>query len=91
MESFLLGKGKCEEISRSMKKGPHVPIRQMVRDVVATLMDQEEQYPIPLTSSNIEKLHEDQIAFSEMVFGVPLSLFEHIMLCKSTKEIWDTL
>ena len=26
-----------------------------------------------------------------MVFGVPPSLFEHIKLCKSTKEIWDTL
>ncbi|XP_052626968.1 uncharacterized protein LOC128133534 [Lactuca sativa] len=26
-----------------------------------------------------------------MVFGVPPSLFEHIKLCKSAKEIWDTL
>mgnify|MGYP001553671875 CR=1 FL=1 len=63
----------------------------MVGDVVAILMGQEEQCPTPLTAIDIEKLHAYQVAFPEMVFGVPPSLFENIKLCKSAKEIWDTL
>ena len=43
-----------------------------MRDVAATLVGQEEQRQTPLTATNIEKLHADQVAFSEMVFGVPL-------------------
>ena len=54
-------------------------------------MGQDEARPAPLTADDVEKLHADQVAFSKMVFGVPPSLFEHIKLCKSAKEIWDTL
>ena len=80
MERFLLGKEKGEEMWRYVKEGPHVPVRQMVRDAVATLMGEEDQCPKLLTTANIKKLHADHIAFSEMVFCVPLSLFEHIKL-----------
>ncbi|XP_023749777.1 uncharacterized protein LOC111898072 [Lactuca sativa] len=73
------------------KRRPLVPVRQNVRDVVATLMGQEEQRQSPLTTDGIEKLHANQISFSEMVFRVTPSLSEHIKLCKSAKEIWDTL
>ena len=38
MERILLGKEKCEEKWRSVKEGPHVPVRKMVRDVAATPM-----------------------------------------------------
>lgn len=91
MERFLLPKEKGEAIWRSIKEGPNVPVRTTVRDVVAQLMGQDEQCQALLTVGVIEKLHADQVAFSEMVLGVPPSLFEHIQLCKSTKEIWDTL
>ena len=57
----------------------------MVRDATATLMGQEEIFPAPLTASDIKKLHVDKIAFSEMVFGIPPSLFELIKLCKFAK------
>nr|KAJ0197101.1 hypothetical protein LSAT_V11C700370380 [Lactuca sativa] len=80
MERFLLGKEKGEQIWRSMKDGPHVLVRKMVRDVTTTLMGQEEQRPTPLTTTYIEKLNADEVAFSEMVFGVPPSLFEHIKI-----------
>lgn len=46
---------------------------------------------IPLVVTDVEKMHVDDIAFLEMVFGVPPYLFEHIKLRKLTKEIWDTL
>ena len=91
MERFLLGKEKGDEIWRSVKEGPHVPVRQTVRDFTATLMGQKDQHPSPLNATDIKKLHADQIAFSEMLFSVPPSFFEHIKLCKSVKEIWDTL
>ena len=45
-----------------------------MRDVVAQLMGQDEARPTPLTADDIEKLHVDQVAFSEMVFGVPPTL-----------------
>ena len=38
MERFLLAKDKGEEIWRSVKKGPHVPVRIVERDVAAQLM-----------------------------------------------------
>ena len=38
MERFLLAKDKGEEIWRSVKEGPHVPVRAVVRDDVAQLM-----------------------------------------------------
>ncbi|XP_052622501.1 uncharacterized protein LOC128127835 [Lactuca sativa] len=91
MERFLLAKDKGEEIWRSVKEGPHVPVRTIVRDAATQLMGQDEARPAPLTADDVEKLHVDQVAFVEMVFGVPPSLFEHIKLCKSAKEIWDTL
>ena len=91
MEIFLLAKEKGVAIWRSVKEGPHVPIRTIVRDAATQLMGQDEQHPAPLTTDDIEKQNVDQVAFSEMVFGVPPSLFEHIKLCKSAKEIWDTL
>ena len=91
MEILLLGKEKSEAIWRSVKEGSQVPIRQTVRDDAATLMGQEEQLQAPLTADHIEKLHAYQVAFTKIVFGVPPSLFEHIKLCKSAKEIWDNL
>lgn len=54
-------------------------------------MGQEEVLPISPTLINKEKMYADDVTFSEMVFGVPPSLFEHIKLSKSTKKIWDTL
>ena len=91
MERFLLAKEKVEAIWRSVKEGPHVPVISIVRDAATQLIGQDETRPAPLTSDDIENLHVDQVAFSEMVFGVPPSLFEHIKLCKSAKEIWGTL
>ncbi|XP_023770935.1 uncharacterized protein LOC111919603 [Lactuca sativa] len=91
MEKFLLTKDNGEQIWRFVKEGPHIPVRTVVRDAAVQLMQEDEARPTPLTAYDIEKLHANQVAFSEMGFGVPLSLFEHIKLCKSTKEIWDTL
>ncbi|XP_042756629.1 uncharacterized protein LOC122197173 [Lactuca sativa] len=91
LQWFLLAKEKGEAIWRSVKEGPHVPVRTTVRDDVAQLMGQDENHPTPLTADDIEKLHADQVAFSKMVCRVPPSLFEQIKLCKSAKEIWDTL
>lgn len=54
-------------------------------------MVQEDIRLIPLTTNDIHKLHADQIAFSKMVVVVPPPLFEHIMLYKSAKEIYNTL
>lgn len=45
----------------------------------------------PLPANDAEKLHAYQIVFYEMVFSIQPSLFEHIMLWKSAKEIKDTL
>ena len=80
MERFLLRKEKVEEVWRSLKEGPHVPLRQMVIDVVAILMGQEEQCPTSLTTSDIENIYANHIAFSKTLFGVPPSFFEHIKL-----------
>ncbi|XP_023762117.1 uncharacterized protein LOC111910511 [Lactuca sativa] len=88
MERFSIAKDRGEEIWRSVKEGPHVPVRIVVRDAAAQVMA---QYETLLTADDIEKLHVDQVTFSEMVFGVPPSLFENIKLCKLAKEIWDTL
>ena len=85
MERFLLSKEKGEAIWRSVKEGPHVPIWTPVRDIAATPMGQDEQCQEPVTADDIEKLHADQVTFSEMVFGVQPSLFENIKLCKSAK------
>ena len=87
MVRSFLAIAKGEEIWRPLKEGPHVYVRIIVRDAVTTLMGQEELRPVPLIASDLEKLHEVQIAFLNMVFGVPLSLFEHIKLCKYAKEI----
>lgn len=73
-----------------MKEGPHVPVRQMVRDDVGNLKGQDKLIHAPLIANGIDKIHADQISFSKMVFVVPLSLFENIKLFKSAKEIWDT-
>lgn len=75
MERFLDGKEKGQEIWRFGTNGPHVPIREMVKDVVATLMGQDELLLVPLTTSYLEKIHVDLIAFSKMVFSVPPSFF----------------
>lgn len=91
IEWFLVGRQKCKEIWKFMKEGPHVPVRQMVRDNVAYLKGQDKLIHSPLIANDIEKIHADQISFSKMVFVVPLSLFENIKLFKSAKEIWDTL
>lgn len=40
---------------------------------------------------DIEKMHVDNLAFLEMIFGILPHLSKHIKLCKSAKEIWDTL
>ena len=78
MERFLVGKEKGGEILRYVKEVSLFPVRQMVRDATATLMDQDELRHVPLTTNDIEKLHVDQIAFSKVVFGVSPSLFEYI-------------
>ena len=80
MKRFLLGKEKIKEIWRSVKEGPRARIRQVVRDVVITLMCKDDTCQPPLPANDAEKLHAYQIVFYEMVFSVQPSLFEHIML-----------
>ena len=63
MEWFLLDKENGEAIWRSVKEGPHVPVRTVVRDVVAQLIGEDETRPAPLTADDIEKLHADQVSF----------------------------
>ena len=70
MKRVLVGKENGEEIWRSVKKGPHVPVRQVVWDVVSTIRDQEETWHAPLIVNDIDKLKAYPIAFSEMVFDV---------------------
>ncbi|KAL7587710.1 hypothetical protein Lser_V15G39845 [Lactuca serriola] len=79
------------QIENSVGSPTRAPLLVVEEDVATTLMCQEEQCPTPLIADDLEKLHADQVSFSEMMFGVPPSLFEHIKLCKSAKEIWDTL
>ncbi|XP_023734547.1 uncharacterized protein LOC111882407 [Lactuca sativa] len=79
------------QIENSVGSPTRAPLLVVEEDVATTLMFQEEQCPTPLIADDLEKLHADQVSFSEMMFGVPPSLFEHIKLCKSAKEIWDTL
>lgn len=89
-KGFYWPKIKVKKFGDPSQKGPHVPVGTVVRDAAAQLMREDETRLAPLTADDIEKLHADQVAFSEMVFGVPASLFEYIKLCKSDKEIWET-
>ena len=61
------------------------------QDEAARLLGAEGEREIQPTALDLEKMDADNIAFSEMIFGIPPVLFEQIKLCQSAKEIWDTL
>ena len=91
MERFLRRLPQGKEIWRSVTEGPHVPTRTGPQDEAARLLGAEGEREIQPTALDLEKMDADNIAFSEMIFGIPPVLFEQIKLCQSAKEIWDTL
>ena len=91
MERYLLGKEKGESMWKSVKEGQHVAVRTIVGDAVAALLGQDEQQQAPSFANDLEKCMMIKLPSQRWCFGVPPSLFEHIKLCKSAKEIWDTL
>lgn len=66
-------------------EGLQVPVWRVIRDVVEQLLGEEGLVNVPII--DIEKMHAYELAFLEMIFRIPLHLFEHIGLCKSEKEI----
>lgn len=80
MKRYLKSKDRGDEIRRCVIEGPHVPIRHLVRDVTTQIMGQNEVWVTPPTTVDVDKMHVDDIFFSEMVFGVPPFLFDHIKL-----------
>lgn len=70
-------------------KMSHVLVRKSIRKVAAQFFSQEVIVNDQFTALNLEKMHADNLAFCEMIFGIPTHMFEHIMLYKSDKDIWD--
>lgn len=51
-----------------------------MKDDDVGLMGQEKVCSAPLTLMDEEKMHVDNVAFSKIILGIPVSLFEHIKL-----------
>ena len=91
MKRYLLGKEKRKEIWRSISEGHHIVARIGKVDVAARIFGQEEEKaPIP-TTLDLENIQEDNITISEMIFGIPPLLYEHIKRFDHVKVISDTL
>ena len=91
MELFLKGKDKGKEIQRSITECPHIPARNATTNNVARTLGAEGTGEPQLTALDLENIDADNSTISELVFGIPPSLFAHIKHCKSAKEIWDLL
>lgn len=87
MERFLKTKEQGDEIWRSITEGPHVRTKQNVGDFATQTTSQNQVREAHVTSIDVKKMCVDDVAFTEMVFGVPPSLSQYIKLCKSTKYI----
>ena len=75
MEQFLKGKDKGKEIWRSITEGPHLPARTTIINNVARTLGAEGTVEPQLTALDLEKIAADNSAISELVFGIPPSLF----------------
>ena len=90
MQTYIDGKERGEEMWRSITQGPHVIDRARVDNVAAILGNNEAVHMAP-TPLDLEKQKADRQAKAELVCGIPPSLYGTILVCKTTKEIWDRL
>lgn len=91
MKRFLKTKDKYAKMWTSITKRPHFHARQVVRDASANLMGQEEVHHAPPTLMDEKRCMQMTLCFPKGSLISLQSLFEHIKLCKSIKDIWDTL
>ncbi|KAI3518265.1 hypothetical protein L1887_06795 [Cichorium endivia] len=87
MRNYLKTKGK--DIWRSVEEGPHIPNYTTRADIAEEALGGAPQPR--LTPIDIEKLDNDQIAFTEIQCGIPPELFDLIQTCTTAQQIWVIL
>ncbi|KAI3510727.1 hypothetical protein L1887_17860 [Cichorium endivia] len=83
MRNYLRRQGK--DIWHSVEEGPHVPIYTPRADTAEEALGGVPQ--ARLTALDIEKLENDQIAFTEIECGIPPKLFDLIQNCTIAQRI----
>ncbi|KAI3496616.1 hypothetical protein L1887_38985 [Cichorium endivia] len=87
MRNYLKTKGK--DIWRSVEEGPHIPNYTTRADTAEEALGGAPQPR--LTPFDIEKMDNDQIAFTEIQCGIPPELFDLIQNCTTAQQIWVIL
>ncbi|KAI3690739.1 hypothetical protein L2E82_48946 [Cichorium intybus] len=87
MRNYLKTKGK--EILRYVEEGPHLPMYTPRPKTVEESLGGTSHPRI--TSLEIEKIDNDQIAFTEVQCGIPPELFDLIQYCTTAQQIWVLL
>ncbi|KAI3493334.1 hypothetical protein L1887_41999 [Cichorium endivia] len=84
MRNYLKTKGK--DIWRSVEEGPHLPTFIPRPNTAEEALGGTSQPR--LTPLDIEKMDNDQIAFTEIQCGIPPELFDLIQNCTTAQQIW---
>ncbi|KAI3505851.1 hypothetical protein L1887_28154 [Cichorium endivia] len=87
MRNYLKTKGK--DIWRSVEEGPHLPTFTPRPNTAEEALGGTSQPR--LTPLDIEKMDNDQIAFTEIQCGIPPELFDLIQNCTTAQQIWVLL
>ncbi|KAI3723557.1 hypothetical protein L2E82_35214 [Cichorium intybus] len=87
MHNYLKTKGK--DIWRSVEEGPHLLIITPRPNTAEEALGGTSQPR--LTPLDIEKMDNDQIAFTEIQCGIPPELFDLIQNCTTAQQIWVLL
>ncbi|KAI3699537.1 hypothetical protein L2E82_43924 [Cichorium intybus] len=87
MRNYLKTKGK--DIWRSVEEGPHLPMCTPRPNTAEEALGGISQPR--LTPLDIEKMDNDQIAFTEIQCGIPPELFDLIQNCTTAQQIWVLL
>ncbi|KAI3496687.1 hypothetical protein L1887_39058 [Cichorium endivia] len=87
MRNYLKTKGK--DIWRSVEEGPHLSIITPRPNTAEEALGGTSQPR--LTPLDIEKMDNDQIAFTEIQCGIPPELFDLIQNCTTAQQIWVLL
>ena len=69
-----------------IERGPHVPMRAATGN--------ESSVPKPRhewSDPDIEQVRKDKKAMNILFNGVDADMFDNIINCKTTKEVWDTI
>ncbi|KAI3518385.1 hypothetical protein L1887_07060 [Cichorium endivia] len=82
-------KTKGKDIWRSVEEGPHLPIITPRPNTTEEALGGTSQPR--LTPLDIEKMDNDQIAFTEIQCGIPPELFDLIQNCTTAQQIWVLL